>query len=198
MSLSAESSARCESAIVEEYITKLRRSLACRCTLAIDNVLLLRLARWTEVETSRSSPYPNYGLSLFCHSSESNCTAVAQLQLPEVASTLTLRSVQACEGIVGWLSHESCKRSRRPCSTGQGSVHHTSTDTPAGKWFASRLTAASLFGRSYLCGTLRYYPSASIKLRLSMAILPSKTQKGQVPQSLLQSSSSTPKISRLP
>lgn len=45
MSLSAESSVKCESAIVEEYITKLRRSLACRCTLAIDNVLLLRLAR---------------------------------------------------------------------------------------------------------------------------------------------------------
>jgi len=46
-----------------------------------------------------------------------------------------------------------------------------------GKWFASHLTAASLFGRSYLCGTLRYYPSASIKLRLSMTILLSKTPK---------------------
>ncbi len=130
MSLSVESSAKCESAIVEEYITKLRKSLVCQCTLVIDNVLLLRLARWTGVGTSRSSQYAMGCLSV-CHSFESNCTAVAQLQLPEVASTLTLRSVQACEGIVGWLSHESCKRSRRPSSTGQGSVHHTSTDTPA-------------------------------------------------------------------
>lgn len=150
------------------------------------------------METSRSSPYPNYGLSLFCHSFESNCAAVAQLQLPEVASTLTLRSVQACEGIVGWLSHESCKRSRRLSSTGQGPVHHTSTDTPARQmvrqsphcclviWPQLSLRHASLLSLS-LYKTEAFHDNTAVE-----------NTKGQVPQSLLKLSSSTPDIPKPP